>query len=152
MIKQDHRFRNSTAVGLLAGFAAGVSYGLNPLFGKPLLEAGVPVSTMLFFRYFISALILGLWMVARKESLQVKGRELRLLVILGLLFACSSITLFESYKFIPSGLAPTLVYRYPIFVSLIMIALRKYFKPFLIFVFVFIFFILFSKPTINFSN
>ncbi|MBQ2483313.1 MAG: DMT family transporter [Bacteroidales bacterium] len=126
MIQQDIRFRNSTAVGLLAGFAAGVSYGLNPLFGKPLLEAGVPVSTMLFFRYFISALILGAWMLARKEPLKIKARELRLLMLLGVLFACSSITLFESYKFIPSGLATTLVYLYPIFVSLIMIALRKY--------------------------
>ena len=126
MIQQDIRFRNSTAVGLLAGFAAGVSYGLNPLFGKPLLEAGVPVSTMLFFRYFISALILGVWMLVRKETLKVNARELRLLMLLGVLFACSSITLFESYKFIPSGLATTLVYLYPIFVSLIMIVLRKY--------------------------
>ena len=30
-------------VGYLAGFIAGVSYGTNPLFAKPLLESGVPV-------------------------------------------------------------------------------------------------------------
>ena len=126
MVYRDKRFKNSTAIGLIAGMAAGISYGLNPLFGKPLLQAGVPVSTMLFFRYFISTIILGVWMVARGESLRVKARELRLLAVLGLLFSCSSITLFESYKFIPSGLATTLVYLYPIFVSLIMVLLKKY--------------------------
>ena len=32
--------------GYLAGFIAGVSYGTNPLFAKPLLESGVPVATI----------------------------------------------------------------------------------------------------------
>jgi len=45
--------------GYAAGMAAGVSYGLNPLFGKPLLDGGVGVPTMLFFRYLISTCLLG---------------------------------------------------------------------------------------------
>ena len=113
-------------VGYLAGFIAGVSYGTNPLFAKPLLESGVPVLVMLFFRYGISAAILAVWMLAKRERFQVKGNEFSLLVLLGILFACSSLFLFFSYEFIPSGLATTLVYLYPVFVALIMVFLRFY--------------------------
>ena len=105
---------------------AGVSYGTNPLFAKPLLESGVPVLVMLFFRYGISAAILAVWMLAKRERFRVKGNEITLLALLGILFACSSLFLFFSYEFIPSGLATTLVYLYPVFVALIMVFLRFY--------------------------
>ena len=113
-------------IGICAGIIAGVSYGTNPLFAKPLLESGVPVLVMLFFRYGISALLLAGWMLLKREPFRVKGRELSLLAVLGLLFACSSLFLFLSYEFIPSGLATTLVYLYPVFVALIMVLLRFY--------------------------
>ena len=114
----------NTILGFAAGAAAGISYGLNPLFGKPLLDGGVPVLSLLFFRYAISAVILGLWMAFRHESFRVNGREMRLLILLGCLFAASSVFLFESYRFIPSGLATTFVYLYPVFVALIMVGLH----------------------------
>ena len=113
-------------IGYCAGIIAGISYGTNPLFAKPLLESGFPVLVMLFFRYGISALLLAGWMLLKKEPFRVKGRELGLLAILGLLFAFSSLFLFASYAFIPSGLATTLVYLYPVFVALIMVFLRFY--------------------------
>ena len=115
-----------TILGFAAGAAAGISYGLNPLFGKPLLDSGVPVLSMLFFRYAISVVILGIWMAFRNESFRVNEREMRLLIVLGCLFAASSVFLFESYRFIPSGLATTFVYLYPVFVALIMVGLRVY--------------------------
>ncbi len=113
-------------IGYCAGIIAGISYGTNPLFAKPLLESGVPVLVMLFFRYGISALLLAGWMLVKKEPFRVKGPELGLLALLGLLFAFSSLFLFASYAFIPSGLATTLVYLYPVFVALIMVFLRFY--------------------------
>ena len=115
-----------TLLGFAAGIVAGVSYGLNPLFGKPLLDGGVPVLSMLFFRYAISALLLGGWMLLRKETFKATWKEFQLLIVLGILFAASSVTLFESYKFIPAGLATTLVYLYPIFVAVIMLFLKVY--------------------------
>ena len=62
----------------------------------------------------------------RKETFRAGRREIGLLVLLGLFFAGSSLTLFFSYDFIPSGLATTLVYLYPVFVALIMVFLRIY--------------------------
>lgn len=124
--KRAYSISDRRVIGLLCGIVAGISYGTNPLFAKPLLESGVPVVVMLFFRYALSATLLGIWMVLNGEKLSTSRRELGLLVVLGLLFAGSSIFLFASYEFIPSGLATTLVYLYPVFVALIMVFLHFY--------------------------
>ena len=126
ILAQGFDIKKRRLAGYLAGLIAGVSYGTNPLFAKPLLESGVPVLVMLFFRYGISAAILAVWMLAKREQFRVKGNEIALLALLGILFACSSLFLFFSYEFIPSGLATTLVYLYPVFVALIMVFLRFY--------------------------
>ena len=103
-----------------------MTYGLNPLFAKPLLEMGVSIDTMLSFRYLLAVLILGVWLVARKESLRVNAAQTVRLVILGILFALSSATLFFSYNYIPAGLATTIVFLYPVLVALIMVFLKVY--------------------------
>lgn len=112
--------------GYIAGILAGISYGTNPLFGKALMESGVPVMVMLFFRYAFAALFLAALMLFKKEPFQAKRNNLGLLILLGLFFAGSSITLFCSYEFIPSGLATTLIYLYPVIVALMMVFLRIY--------------------------
>lgn len=112
--------------GYIAGIVAGVSYGTNPLFGKALMESGVPILVMLFFRYAFAAGFLAVLMGFKKESFLAKRRELGLLILLGIFFAGSSLTLFCSYEFIPSGLATTLIYLYPAIVALIMVFLRIY--------------------------
>lgn len=125
-MKKDLLKNKRRLIGYVAGIAAGVSYGTNPFFGKALMESGVPILVMLFFRYALAAAFLALLMMFRKESFQVKRRETSLLILLGIFFAGSSITLFCSYEFIPSGLATTLIYLYPVIVALIMVILRIY--------------------------
>ena len=112
--------------GYIAGILAGVSYGTNPLFGKALMESGVPIMVMLFFRYAFAAVFLAVLMMFKRESFLAKRREFGFLILLGIFFAGSSITLFCSYEFIPSGLATTLIYLYPVIVALIMVFLRIY--------------------------
>ena len=124
--KHAYAISDRRIIGLICGVVAGVSYGTNPLFAKPLLQSGVPVLVMLFFRYGISAALLSLLMLLKKERFSVRKNEFGLLVLLGALFAGSSLFLFASYEFIPSGLATTLVYLYPVFVALIMVFLRFY--------------------------
>jgi drug/metabolite transporter (DMT)-like permease len=113
-------------LGYIAGILAGVSYGTNPLFGKALMESGVPIMVMLFFRYAFAALFLATLMLFKKESFRATRSNLGLLILLGLFFAGSSITLFCSYEYIPSGLATTLIYLYPVIVALMMVFLRIY--------------------------
>ena len=112
--------------GYVAGIVTGVTYGLNPLFAVPLMRQGVPVDTILFFRYFLAVLILGGWLLLRKESFRIDMHQARRLLILGLLFTMSSLTLFEAYHYIPSGVATTIVFLYPVLVAVIMIFLKVY--------------------------
>lgn len=112
--------------GYVAGIVTGVTYGLNPLFAKPLLSMGVSVDTMLACRYLIAVFILGVWLVFRKESLKVNKAQMWRLCILGFLFAMSSMLLFLSYNYIPAGLATTIVFLYPVIVALIMVLLKVY--------------------------
>lgn len=118
---------NKDAVlGYLCGILTGIAYGLNPLFAMPLMNAGASVDGILFFRYGISVLLLGAYLLISRQSFKVSGRQCVRLLILGLLYTTSSLTLFESYKYIASGLATTLVFLYPVLVALIMVFMRVY--------------------------
>lgn len=86
---------------------------------------GVPVIAMLFWRYLLAVLMLGLWMVVREERVRASGRQLPMLVLLGVLFGMSSLTLFVSYRYIPAGLATTIVYLYPVLTAVISVLLGK---------------------------
>lgn len=111
-------------IGYPAGIITGISYGLNPLFGMPLMSKGAEVESILFFRYGIAVLILGAVLLCDRQSFKVTWRQAGILLVLGLLYTASSVTLFEAYKYIPSGLATTLVFLYPVLVALIMVFLR----------------------------
>lgn len=120
------KFDKDSVIGYAAGIVTGVTYGLNPLFAMPLMKAGAPVENILFFRYGLSVLLLGLWLLARRESLRVSGKQLIRLLILGICFTLSSLFLFEAYRYIPSGMATTIVFLYPVLVALIMVFMRVY--------------------------
>ena len=111
-------------IGYPAGIITGITYGLNPLFGMPLMSKGVSVDSVLFFRYGIAVLILGAILLFDRQSFKISWRQAGVLLVLGLLYTSSSICLFEAYKYIPSGLATTLIFLYPVLVALIMVFLR----------------------------
>ena len=111
-------------IGYPAGIITGITYGLNPLFGIPLMNKGIAVDSILFFRYGIAVLILGAILLFNKHSFKIDLKQGGVLLTLGVLYAMSSIFLFEAYKYIPSGLATTLIFLYPVLVALIMTFLR----------------------------
>lgn len=115
---------NNALIGYPAGIITGITYGLNPLFGMPLMSQGVSVDSILFFRYGIAVLILGAILLFDRQSFKISWRQAGVLFVLGLLYTSSSICLFEAYKYIPSGLATTLIFLYPVLVALIMVFLR----------------------------
>lgn len=111
-------------IGYPAGIITGITYGLNPLFGIPLMNNGASIESILFFRYGIAVLILGSLLLLDKQSFKISRKQTGILLTLGLLYTCSSLFLFEAYKYIPSGLATTLIFLYPVIVALIMVFLR----------------------------
>ena len=118
------KLSKNAIIGYPAGIITGITYGLNPLFAKPLMEAGASTEAILFFRYGIAVLLLGAYLILKKESFRINLRQAGVLLGLGLLFSSSSAFLFEAYKYIASGLATTLVFLFPVMVAIIMVFLK----------------------------
>lgn len=105
--------------GYISGAVASCSYGLNPLMAMPLFAMGMASYSMLFYRYIFAAAILGMIMIATRKSLRLQRHQIPPMIIYGLLFSCSSLLLFESYRYIDVGIASTLLFMYPVIVALI---------------------------------
>ncbi len=111
-------------IGYQAGIITGISYGLNPLFGVPLIKNGASIESILFFRYAFAMLLLGGFLLLGKQNFSISLKQAGVLLALGLLYTASSLFLFEAYNYIASGLATTLVFLYPVLVAIIMVFLR----------------------------
>lgn len=104
----------------LAALAA-AAYGTNPAFAIPLYEQGMNPNSVLFFRYLFGIPLIALVMAARGVPFRLSREEIGPTAILGILMAFSSLALFESYKYINSGIASTLLFVYPVMVAVMMI-------------------------------
>lgn len=116
---------NAKAKGYILGSIAAASYGMNPLFALPLYKAGMDPDPVLFFRYLFAIPLLGIMIKARGRSFKIQRKETFPLIIMGLLVALSSLTLFLSYNYMAAGIASTLLFVYPIMVALIMAMVFK---------------------------
>lgn len=127
--------RESKAKGFFFGILAAVSYGVNPLGAKYLYEEGMNVESVLFYRYGLAALIIGMIMlgkilagrklnhagsVAEYETFRISKGELSTLTALGLMFVISSLTLYCSFLYMDSGVACSLLFVYPVMTAVLM--------------------------------
>ena len=111
---------NTKTKGYILGTIAAATYGMNPLFALPLYKAGMNPESVLFFRYMLAIPILAVMIKARGRSFKINRRETMTLIVMGLLVAISSLTLFQSYNYMEAGIASTILFVYPIMVALIM--------------------------------
>ena len=116
---------NTKVKGYVLGAVAAASYGMNPLFAIPLYRAGMNPDSVLFFRYLLAIPLLAIMLKARGRGLALSRGTVLPMIVMGLLMAVSSLTLFESYNYMDVGIASTLLFIYPILVTLIM---RFFFK------------------------
>ncbi len=111
--------------GYALGVIAAASYGTNPLFAIPLYEAGLTPDSVLFLRYLVALPVVAAMILLRGRGFSVSRRQLLTLVVLGLLVALSSLTLFMSYNYMDVGIASTILFVYPIMVAVIMAAFYR---------------------------
>ena len=94
--------------GLIYGVISSATFGLIPLFALPAIRNGIGVDSVMFYRFGISALVLGLWLVIRRYDLRISGRELFTLAGLGFFCAMTALLLTPSYFYLSMGNATTL--------------------------------------------
>ena len=116
--------KNRKFIGTLAGIAAAVCCGTNPLGALKLYATGMQTNSVLFYRFGLAWVIIALVMLFRKENFKVTRQEFRVLTGLGLLFIVSSLTLYLSFHYMAAGVASTILFTYPVMTTAILGALE----------------------------
>lgn len=112
--------------GITLAIISSSTFGLIALFSIPLMvDEGMNIESILFYRFLISAVLMGLFCVYRKESFKISLNQVVPLIVLGMLYAATALFLICSYQTVPSGIATTIHFLYPILVSIIMVVFFK---------------------------
>ena len=112
--------KKSKTIGILCAILSAVCYGTNPFGALPLYEEGVNTATVLAHRFGLAVIILAVVMLIKRENFKVNRQEFKVLFSLGILFAASSITYYQSFHFMDAGIASTILFVYPVMVAVIM--------------------------------
>lgn len=129
--------------GLIMAILSSATFGLIPLFCIPLMENAdrsleLDLDNVCFYRFLFSALLMGVItfigfarkgngpLNIRKVAVEVFGLQTKqffLLLLISVFYASTSIFLTASYTIgeIPSGIATTMHFLYPVFVTAVMI-------------------------------
>ena len=110
---------NKVAGVFFAVFAA-VTYGMNPLFGIPLYEEGIHPYSVLFYRFSIAAVLMGITAALRRKSFRLPRKYWLWSVIAGVLMALTCLFWFLTFEIMDSGIAAAMLFVYPVMVTLIM--------------------------------
>ena len=105
---------------MLYAIASSATFGLIPLFSIPLLSSGIGSPTILCYRFIVAAIIMAVVLLFTKSNLRLHAKQLGVTVLLSVLYSLTAILLIESYKYIPSGVATTIHFLYPLAVTLSM--------------------------------
>lgn len=112
--------------GLIFALISSSTFGLIPLFSIPLiLNGSLGMPSILFYRFALATLTIGLIGVCCRRDFRIKKKELFWLLGLGWLYAGTSMGLLFSYRLIPSGVGTTIHFLYPIVVAFIMVLFFK---------------------------
>lgn len=127
--------------GLIMAILSSATFGLIPLFSIPLMEntnkdLEIDLDSVCFYRFLFSALLMGVIVLVnslRKKDVPLKkslaagfgltGKQFFFLFLISIFYASTSIFLTASYTIgeIPSGIATTIHFLYPVFVTAVMI-------------------------------
>lgn len=112
---------NNNLKGFAYGIATSATFGLIPLFTLPLMAKGMQFDSILFYRFLFASIALIGIMAVKKESMRIDKRDIPVLILLGFFYTASAMFLFWGYNFMSAGIATTLHFTYPIFVTLVML-------------------------------
>lgn len=111
--------------GVTYAVLSSASFGLIPLFSISLLSVGVGSPTILCYRFLVAAVVMAIIMFFTRRSFRLSADVVVAVALLSILYASTAILLLESYKCIPSGVATTIHFLYPLVVTLTMSWLFK---------------------------
>ncbi len=96
------------------------TFGMIPLFSLPAIHTGMATASVVFYRFGFGSVFMFMLMLLQKENLKVTLAQFARLSVLAVLNIASAVFLIEGFNHLPSGVATTLQFSYPIFTALIM--------------------------------
>lgn len=107
--------------GILYAIISGVSFGFIPLFTLGAVREGYTTFSILTYRFLMSTLLFGVMLFLQRARLRVSRRQLLELLVLSIFcYGGSAFCLVQAYHYIPSGIATTINFLYPVMVALLM--------------------------------
>ena len=106
--------------GFLYGILSSASFGLIPLFAIPAMQHGMNFMPILLYRFTFATLALAIVLTVRGVSFKLTKKDFPPLILLAILYLISSVFLLWGYKFMPSGVATTIHFMYPVITTVIM--------------------------------
>ena len=97
-----------------------MSFGFVPLFTKVVMQEGLDVVAIGFFRFLGLGLFSLLMILVQKRPLSVDANQFPAIVVDSFFQVVTMLLLSASYLFIPTGNATSLHFMYPVFVFLIL--------------------------------
>ncbi len=92
---------------------------------------GLP--SILFYRFSFSAVMMGMACLIQKKSFKASVKEFQKTTLLSVFYAATALGLIYCYLYIPSGVATTIHFLYPVLVTLIMTTFFKEKKSIVLF-------------------
>lgn len=118
--------KNRKTEGIIYALVSSSTFGLIPLFAVPILMMGtLSGPSILFYRFGFAAVIIGLVGLIQGKNFRIDFKQGTKLTVLGWFYAATAMWLLESYSMIPSGIATTIHFLYPVLVTLIMVTFFK---------------------------
>jgi drug/metabolite transporter (DMT)-like permease len=106
-------------IGVSLVILSAAAFGTLAIIGHYAYAAGIDTATLLFLRFGISAVLIGLLLVLRGEFLP-RGRSLALLIGMGAIgYFGQSFCFLTAIKYASAGLVALLLYLYPTFVVIL---------------------------------
>lgn len=113
-------------IGMIYALGSSAAFGLMPIFAKWAYKYGINSITLVILRFMFAWIIILPMLLYKKKSLKLNKTQLKhVLIIGGLAYTFTTLTLFLSYNYISVGIATTLHFIYPIIVTLISIVFFK---------------------------
>ena len=111
--------------GVFYAILSSATFGLIPLLALPVVEAGIEKPSVLFYRFALSAMVMGCLGLFKRRNFKVAKSHIPFLALFGFFYAATALLLMDAYLLIPSGIATTIHFLYPVMVALIMILFFK---------------------------
>ena len=112
---------HSKAIGYLCAAVGAATFGLIPLFANTAILAGIHNDTILAYRYSIAALSYALYLLLRRKSLRISHSQAKEVLLAGVFgYGITATFLMASYLYMPTGIATSIHFLYPVVVTILM--------------------------------